>query len=75
MDTFGIPQSLKYKVSSLESVQDFLCELGQGNLIGAGREGSRFFYNLSIFEIEKCFIPLFGSLGLQFLLAKKFEKF
>ena len=44
----------------------------QGNLIGAGREGSRFFFsNLSIFEIVKCFIPLFGSLGLQFLLAKK----
>jgi hypothetical protein len=35
-----------------------------------------FFSNLSIFEIEKCFIPLFGSLGLQFLLAKNFfEKF
>jgi hypothetical protein len=35
-----------------------------------------FFSNLSIFEIEKCFIPLFGSFELQFLLAKKFfEKF
>jgi hypothetical protein len=29
-----------------------------------------FFSNLSIFEIEKCFMHLFGSLGLQFLLAK-----
>jgi hypothetical protein len=50
--------------------------IDQGNLIGAGREGSRFFFQfLSIFEIEKWFIPLFGSLGLQFLLAKKkFEK-
>jgi hypothetical protein len=49
----------------------------QENLIEAGREGSRFFFsNLSIFEIEKCYIPLFGSLGLQYLLAKKnFEKF
>ena len=67
MDTFGITQSLKYKVSSLESVQDFLCELGQGNLIGAGREGKApdFFYNLSIFVIEKCFIPIF-----IYLLAK-----
>ena len=36
----------------------------QGNLIGAGREGSRFFLSLSIFEIERCFTPLFGSLGL-----------
>ena len=47
----------------------------QGNLIGAGREGSRFFFsNLSIFEIVKCFILPFGSLGLQFLLAKKIWK-
>jgi hypothetical protein len=30
----------------------------QRNLIGAGREGSRFFSNLSIFEVEKWFIPL-----------------
>ena len=36
----------------------------QGNLIWAGREGSRFFLSLSIFEIERCFTPLFGSLGL-----------
>jgi hypothetical protein len=35
-----------------------------------------YFSNLSIFKIEKCFIPLFGSLGLQFSLAKIFfEKF
>jgi hypothetical protein len=31
--------------------------IDQGNLIGAGREGSRFFFQfLSIFEIEKWFI-------------------
>jgi hypothetical protein len=48
----------------------------QGNLIGAGREGSRFFFQLCQYlrYIEKCFIPLFGSLGLQFLLANFFLK-
>ena len=41
----------------------------------AGGEGSRFcFLNLSIFDIEKCFIPLFGSFGLQLLLANYFFK-
>ena len=31
-----------------------------------------YFSNLSKFEIDKYFTPLFGNLGLQFLLAKKF---
>ena len=47
--------------------------LRQGNLIGAGGAPD-FFSNLSIFEIEKCFIPLFGNLGLQFLPPKKILK-
>ena len=38
----------------------------------AGREGSRFFFsNLSIFEIEKCFITLFRSLGALVFTSKK----
>ena len=45
--------------------------LGKSNRGWKGRL-QIFFPNLSIFEIEKYFIPLFGSLGLQFLLAKKF---
>ena len=40
----------------------------------AGKEGSRFFPpNLSIFEIEKYFKPLFGSLELQFYWQKNFD--
>ena len=38
-------------------------EAGKSNR--AGREGSRIFFSkLSIFEIEKCLIPLFERLGL-----------
>ena len=45
-------------------------QLGQGNLLGLERKAPDYFSNLSIFEIEKCFLPPFGSLGLQFLLAR-----
>ena len=58
---------------------DSHCCLVQGNLIGAGGRPEKapdFFSSPSIFDMEKCFIPLFGNMGLQYLQAKKyFEKF
>ena len=49
----------------------------QGNLVGLeGKAPDFFFSNLAIFGIEKCVMPLFGSLGLQFFNQQKtiFEK-
>ena len=53
-------------VKNCKSINQWECKTDRsGKSNTTGREGCRiFFSNLSIFEIEECVIPLFGSLGL-----------